>query len=50
MNLMIGVILGVLWLLGMLFDYRLGGAIYVLLVGAIVAVLFGLNKWWQRPA
>jgi Family of unknown function (DUF5670) len=50
MFLNIGAILGVLWLVGMLYGYRLGGAIYILLAAAIVMVLFGLNKWWRRPA
>jgi hypothetical protein len=50
MLLKIGTILGVLWLAGMLYGYRLGGAIYLVLAAAVVMVLFGLREWWQRPA
>ena len=42
--------LGVLWLVGMLYGYRLGGAIHLLLAGAMVMMLFGLRRWWRRPA
>ena len=45
----IGGILGVLWVLGMMYGYKMGGAIYILLAAAIVMVGFGLRQWWQRP-
>ena len=38
----IAVILVVLWLLGMVTSYTLGGFIHILLVIAIISVLFGL--------
>jgi hypothetical protein len=50
MFLKIGAILGALWLLGMLCNYKLGGAIHLVLAGAIVMALYGLNKGWRRPA
>ena len=50
MYLAIGGTLGVLWLLGMLYGYRMGGAIYIVLASAIVMVLFGLRQWWRQPA
>jgi hypothetical protein len=43
-------VLGILWLVGMLYGYRLGGAIHLLLAGATVMMLFGLRQWWRRPA
>lgn len=46
----IALILGVLWLLGMLYGYTLAGAVHLLLAGALVMVLYGLKKWWQQPA
>jgi len=46
----VGAVLGALWLLGMLCNYKLGGAIHLLLAGAIVMALYGLNKGWWRPA
>jgi hypothetical protein len=46
----IAIILGVLWALGLAYGYTLGGAIYVLLAGAIVAMFLGLRKWWAREA
>ena len=39
MLLTIAIILGVLWLLGLLTSYTLGGFIHVLLVLAIIAIL-----------
>jgi uncharacterized protein DUF5670 len=36
----IAVILGILWMLGMLSSYTMGGFIHVLLVLAIIVVLF----------
>jgi hypothetical protein len=36
------VILGVLWLLGMVSSYTMGGFIHVLLVLAVIIVLFNL--------
>jgi hypothetical protein len=49
MFLAIGGALGVLWALGMGYDYRMGGAIYIVLAAAIVMMGFGLRRWWQRP-
>jgi hypothetical protein len=43
-------VMGVLWLLGMMYGFRLGGAIYILLAGAVVMVVLGFRKWWRRPA
>ena len=45
----VGAILGVLSLLGMVYGYKLGGAIYVLLAGAVLMVLYGMIQW-RRPA
>jgi hypothetical protein len=50
MYLSIGGILGVLWGFGMVYGYKLGGAIYILLAAAIVMVFFGLRRWWRQPA
>jgi len=36
------VILGVLWLLGMVSSYTMGGAVHVLLVLAVIVLLFNL--------
>ena len=36
------VILGVLWLLGMVSSYTMGGAIHLLLVLAVIVLLFNL--------
>jgi hypothetical protein len=49
MFLTIGGALGVLWALGMVYGYRMGGVIYIVLAAAILMVLFGLRQWWQRP-
>ncbi len=38
----IAVILGVLWLLGMVSSYTLGGFIHVLLVVAVIMIVFNL--------
>jgi hypothetical protein len=38
----IAVILGVLWLLGMVTSYTMGGFIHLLLVLAIIVVLFNI--------
>lgn len=38
----IAVILGVLWLLGMVSSYTMGGLIHVLLVIAVVMIVFNL--------
>jgi hypothetical protein len=46
----IGGILGVLWVVGMVYGYRLGGAIYILLAAAILMLFFGLRRWWRQPA
>ena len=45
----IALILGVLWLLGLISGYTLGGAVHLLLVGAIVMMLYGLRVWWRKP-
>ena len=42
--------LGVLWGLGMMYGFRLGGVIHLLLAGAIVMGFLGLRRWWQQPA
>jgi hypothetical protein len=42
-------ILGVLWVLGMVYGYRMGGAIYIVLAAAILMMGFGVRQWWQRP-
>jgi hypothetical protein len=49
MFLSIGGVLGNLWVLGMAYGYRMGGAIYLLQAAAIVMMGFGLRQWWQRP-
>jgi hypothetical protein len=49
MFLIIGGILGILWVLGMVYGYKMGGAIYIVLAAAIVMLGFGLRQWWQRP-
>lgn len=46
----IALTLGVLWVLGLVKGFTLGGAIHLLLVGAVIATGFGLREWWQRPA
>jgi len=46
----IAAILGVLWLLGLLTGYTMGGAIYLLLAGAVIMLAFGCRRWWRRPA
>jgi hypothetical protein len=46
----IGGILGILWVLGMVFNFRLDGAIYILLAAAVVMMFFALRQWWQQPA
>jgi hypothetical protein len=46
----IGGTLGALWLLGMVYGYRMGGAIYILLAAAIVMMFFGLRRWWRQTA
>ena len=50
MFLAIGGALGVLWVLGMIYGYRLGGAIYILLAAAIVMLFLALRQWWRQPA
>lgn len=42
-------ILGVLWALGMVYGYRMGGAIYIVLAASLLMMGFGLRQWWQRP-
>ena len=49
MFLSIGGVLGILWVLGMAYGYRMGGAIYILLAAAILMMCLGLRQWWQRP-
>ena len=46
----ISLILGVLWVLGLWSGYILGGAVHLLLAGAMVMMLFGFRQWWRRPA
>jgi hypothetical protein len=46
----IGLILGILWVLGLWSGYTLGGAVHVLLAGAAVMMGLGLRQWWRRPA
>jgi len=48
MLLSIGGILGILWVLGMSYGYRMDGAIYLLLAAAVVMMFLGLRQWWQR--
>ena len=50
MFLVIALILGVLWALGLLSGYTLGGAVHLLIAGAVVMMLFGVRQWWRRPA
>jgi len=50
MYLAIGGALGILWMLGMVYGYRMGGAIYIPLAAAIVMVFLGLRRWWRQPA
>ncbi len=50
MYLAMGGTLGVLWVLGMLYGDRMGGAIYILLAAAIVMAFLGLRQWWRQPA
>jgi Family of unknown function (DUF5670) len=50
MFLPIALILGVLWVLGLWSGYTLGGAVHLLLAGAVVMTVFGLRQWWRRPA
>jgi len=38
----IAVILGILWLLGMVTSYTMGGLIHILLVVALIVVVFNL--------
>ena len=49
MFLAVGGALGVLWVLGMAYGCRLGGAIYIVLAAAIIMMGLGLRRWWQRP-
>jgi hypothetical protein len=46
----IGVALAVVWLLAMLYGYRFGGAIHILLAAAILTALYGVSQWWRKPA
>ena len=50
MFLSIALILGVLWLVGLLSGYTLAGAVHILFVGAVVMMIIGLRQWWRRPA
>ena len=50
MYLKIGLVLGLLWMVAMLYGFRLGGAIYIVLAAAIAMTVYGLNQWWRRPA
>jgi hypothetical protein len=49
MFLSMGGVPGVLWVLGMVYGYRMGGAISILLAAAILVACLGLRQWWQRP-
>ena len=42
------VILGILWLLGMVTSYTMGGLIHILLVVAIIVVVFNLLSGRRR--
>ena len=42
------VILGILWLLGMVTSYTMGGLIHILLVAAIIVVVFNLFSGRRR--
>jgi len=42
------VILGILWLLGMVTSYTMGGLIHILLVIAIIVVVFNLISGRRR--
>jgi len=44
----IAVILGILWLLGMITSYTMGGLIHILLVAAIIVVVFNLFSGRRR--
>jgi hypothetical protein len=46
----IAVVLIILWLLGLVTSYTLGGVIHVLLVIALVMVLFSFISGRKRPA
>lgn len=46
----IAVVLVVLWLLGLVTSYTMGGFIHILLVVAIIAVLFNLISGRKRTA
>jgi len=39
------VILGILWLLGMVTSYTMGGLIHILLGVALIVVVFNLISW-----
>jgi hypothetical protein len=49
MFLSIGAILVVLWGFGMVYGYRMGGAIYIVLAAAILMMGLGVRQWWRRP-
>jgi hypothetical protein len=50
MYLKLGGMLGLLWVVGMLFGYKLGGAIYLVLAAAAISVCYGLVQWFRKPA
>ena len=50
MLLPLALVLGVLWLPGLLGGYTLGEAIHLLLAGAIIMMVFGFRQWWRKPA
>jgi hypothetical protein len=50
MLLAIAVVLIILWLLGLIISYTLGGFIHVLLVIALVAFLFHIFRGRQKKA
>jgi hypothetical protein len=43
-------LLGLLWILGLVTGYTLGGAVHLLLAGVVVMVLYGIYQGWRRPA
>jgi hypothetical protein len=49
MLLTIAVILGVMWLLGMVSSYTMGGMVHLLLVLAIIMVLFRIIQGRRVP-
>ena len=44
------ILLGLIWMLGLLSGYTLGGAVHLLLVCAVAMGLYGIYQGWRRPA